>query len=272
MRPEGRAFGLLAPLAAVALLLGAWELAARWDVLSDALGIEPFLIPSPSEIGAALWRDRDLLAEDSLVTAVEIVLGLAIALLVGLGAALALHASTWMRRAFLPLLIASQTIPIVAIAPILVVWFDYGIGPKLAIVALVCFFPITVNGLDGLRSVDPALRRTLLTLHASRAQVLRRVELPSALPFVFSGLRIAAVVAVIGAVFAEWSGSSSGLGHLILTAQGQLQTARVFAAIVCLSMIALALYAALGLAERLICPWTREPRRAALTPRKESPR
>ncbi|UJA19521.1 ABC transporter permease [Thermoleophilia bacterium SCSIO 60948] len=258
MSRESRAFGILAPLAAVLVLLGAWELAARWDVLSDALGIEPFLIPAPSEVAEALWVDRSLLAEDSLVTAVEIVLGLAIALLVGLGAALALHASTVLRRAFLPLLIASQTIPIIAIAPILVVWFDYGIGPKLAIVALICFFPITVNGLDGLRSVDPGLRRTMLTLRASPAQILRRVELPSALPFVFSGLRIAAVVAVIGAVFAEWAGSSSGLGHLILTAQGQLQTARVFAAIVCLSALALALYGAIALAERLICPWARE--------------
>jgi ABC-type nitrate/sulfonate/bicarbonate transport system permease component len=239
----------------VAALVGLWELAARWDVLADALGIEPFLVPAPSEVADALWRDRELLSENAWVTLQEIVLGLALAAVAGVGFALALHLSQPLRRAVYPLLIASQTVPVIAIAPILVVWFGYGLGPKLAIVALICFFPITVNTLDGLRSVDPELGRMMRTLDASRAQLLRRVEIPSALPNAVSGVRIAAVISVIGAVFGEWSGADEGLGHLILISQGQLQTARVFAAIVVLSVIALALFALLGALERRFAWW-----------------
>jgi ABC-type nitrate/sulfonate/bicarbonate transport system permease component len=149
---------------------------------------------------------------------------------------------------------------VIAIAPILVVWLGFGIGPKLAIIALVCFFPITVNMLDGLRSVDPELPRMMRTLDASRTQILRRVEIPSALPYLFSGAKIAAVISVIGAVFGEWSGADEGLGHLILVAQGQVQTARVFAAVVVLSALAIALFGVLALLERHYGWWL--PRRA----------
>ncbi len=148
----------------------------------------------------------------------------------------------------------------IAISPILVVWLGFGIGPKLAIIALVCFFPITVNMLDGLRSVDPELPRMMRTLDASRAQILRRVEIPSALPYLFSGAKIAAVISVIGAVFGEWSGADEGLGHLILVAQGQVQTARVFAAVVVLSALAISLFGVLALLERRYGWWL--PRRA----------
>ena len=135
----------------------------------------------------ALWRDRSLLADDSWVTLREVLLGFLCALVAGLAFAVVLHLSETLRRAFYPLLVASQAIPPVAIAPILVVWFGFGLGPKLLLIALVCFFPITVNTLDGLRSVDPQLITMMRTLGASRAQILGRVELPSALPFFFSG-------------------------------------------------------------------------------------
>ena len=180
--------------------------------------------------------------------------------MLGFAFALVLHLSPIMRRAFYPLLMASQTVPVIAIAPILVVWLGFGLGPKLVIIALVCFFPITVNTLDGLRSVDPELPRMMRTLDASRTQILRRVEIPSALPFAFSGAKVAAVVSVIGAVFGEWSGASEGLGHLILVAQGQLQTARVFAAVVVLSALAIAMFGLLVLLERRL-GWWREPAR-----------
>ena len=202
----------LAPVAVILLLLGAWELAARWDLISNALNIQDFLVPAPSEIATSLWRDRSLLADDGWVTLREVLLGFLCALVAGLVFAVVLHLSETLRRAFYPLLVASQAIPPVAIAPILVVWFGFGIGPKLLLIALVCFFPITVNTLDGLRSVDPQLITMMRTLGASRAQILGRVELPSALPFFFSGTRIAIAVAVIGALFAEWAGADSGLG------------------------------------------------------------
>jgi ABC-type nitrate/sulfonate/bicarbonate transport system permease component len=245
------------PVVVLVLLLGAWELAARWDLLADALKLEPFLVPSPSEIAESLWRDRSLLAENAWVTLGEVLLGFALALALGFCFALLIHLSPTLRRAFYPLLVASQTVPVVAIAPILVVWLGFGIGPKLAIIALVCFFPITVNTLDGLRSVDPELVKMMRTLDASRWGTLTRVEIPAALPFLFSGARVAAAVAVIGAVFGEWSGADSGLGHLILVAQGQLQVARVFAAVIVLSGFAIGLFALLAALERRIAWWGR---------------
>ena len=245
----------LPPLAVIAVLLGLWELAARWELIADALSIEPFLVPAPSDVAESLWTDRELLAENAWVTVQEVLLGFAIAVAAGVAFAVALHLSEVLRRAFYPLLIASQTVPVIAIAPILVVWLGFGIGPKLAIIALVCFFPITVNTLDGLRSVDPELPRMMRTLDATRAQILRRVEIPAALPFLFSGAKIAAVISVIGAVFGEWSGADEGLGHLILVAQGQVQTARVFAAVVVLSALAIALFGLLALLERRYGWW-----------------
>lgn len=252
MRRTGR---YIAPAAVIAVLLGAWELAARWELISGALDIEDFLVPAPSEIAESLWRDRSLLAEDAWVTLREVVLGFLCALAAGLAFAIVLHLSDTLRRAFYPLLVASQTIPPVAIAPILVVWFGFGIGPKLLLVALICFFPITVNTLDGLRSVDPQLITMMRTLGAGRAQILGRVEMPSALPFVFSGARIAVAVAVIAAVFAEWAGADSGLGHQILIASGQLLTARMFAAIVLLSAIAILLFGLVAIIERKVVTW-----------------
>jgi putative hydroxymethylpyrimidine transport system permease protein len=245
----------LAPLAIVAAGLGAWELAARWDLLADALSIEPFLIPAPSDIAEALWEDRDLLADDAWVTLKEVVLGFALAVAAGAAFAVPLHLSETLRRALYPLLVASQTVPIIVIAPILVVWFGFGIGPKLAIIALICFFPITVNTLDGLRSVDPDLIKLMRTLDASRWQIFLRVEAPASLPYFFSGAKVAVAVAVIGAVFGEWAGSDAGLGHLMLQASAQLLTARLFAAVVVLSAFAICLFWLLSALERRAAWW-----------------
>ena len=256
-----RARTVVAPVAVILLLLGAWELAARWDLIANALNIQDFLVPAPSDIATSLWEDRSLLADDFWVTLREVLLGFLCALVAGLGFALLLHLSDTLRRAFYPLLVASQTIPPVAIAPILVVWFGFGLGPKILLIALVCFFPVTVNTLDGLRSVDPQLITMMRTLGAGRAQILARVELPSALPFFFSGTKIAIAVAVIGAVFAEWAGSDRGLGHTLLIANGQLETARAFAATVLLFALAIALYGLFALLERRVVDWT--PRTAS---------
>jgi ABC-type nitrate/sulfonate/bicarbonate transport system permease component len=245
----------LLPALLLAILIGAWQLAASSGVLASVLDVEGFLVPSPSEIAQSLWENRSLLAENAWVTLREIVLGFLCAVVAGLGLAIVLHVFDTLRRASYPLLIASQTIPIIAIAPILVIWFGFGIGPKLAIVALVCFFPITINTLDGLRAVDPEAIELMRSLDASRWQTLRRLEAPSALPYAFSGARIAAVFTAIGAVFGEWAGSSSGLGHLILQDNAQLETARMFAAFVVLSAIALALFGLIAVAERRIVTW-----------------
>jgi len=245
----------LLPILLLAALIGAWQIAASSGALADLLGLESFLVPSPAEIAEALWESRSLLAENAWVTLQEVLLGFLIGLAIGLGFAFLLRPFQALRLSFYPLIVASQAIPILVFAPIFVVWFGFGIGPKLAIVALVCFFPITVATIDGLRSVDPETSKMMRTLDASRRQMLWRVEAPTSLPSFFSGARIAAVLAPIGAVFGEWAGADSGLGHMILQDNAQLETARVFAAAFLLSVIALALYGLLALAERRIVTW-----------------
>jgi ABC-type nitrate/sulfonate/bicarbonate transport system permease component len=245
----------LLPTLLLTALIGAWQVAASTGAIASALHLEDFLVPSPSEIATSLWENRSLLAENTWVTLREILLGFVCGLAAGLGLAVVLHLFETLRRASYPLLIVSQTIPVLALAPILVVWLGFGIWPKLAIVALVVFFPVTVNTIDGLRSADPETIKLMRSLDASRSQILRRVEAPAALPYAFSGARIAAVFTTIGALFGEWAGSSSGLGHLILQDNAQLETARMFAAFVVLSVIALGLFGLIALAERRIVTW-----------------
>jgi NitT/TauT family transport system permease protein/putative hydroxymethylpyrimidine transport system permease protein len=239
-------------------LVGAWQLATSTGAVADALNLEPFLVPAPAEIASSLWENRSLLADNAWVTLREIVLGLGCALVAGLAVAVVLHLSLTLRRAIYPLTVASQTIPIIVIAPILLVWFGYGIVPKMALVALICFFPITVNTIDGLRSVDPEAIKLMRSLDASRWQIFRRVEAPAALPHVFSGAKIAATIAPIGAVFAEISSITTGvggLGRLIVADGAQLQVARQFASVVVLSAMAIALFGLIALAERRVVTW-----------------
>ena len=236
----------------LALFVFAWQGVASLDAVDD------LTLASPTETLTALRDDWSLLMDNAGVTLVEVLLGLAISIVAGAGSAVAMHIWRPLREAAYPLLVASQAIPIVVLAPIFVLAFDYGMGPKLAIVALICFFPITVNVLDGLRSVEPDLLNLMRSLGASRVQSLVKVELPWALPFFFSGLRIAATVSVIGAVFGEWAGADEGLGRLVLLGNNQLQTPRVYAGIVILTVMAVGLFALAGLAERLACPWNRK--------------
>jgi len=252
---DGKLATSLLPLLLLAALIGAWQVAASTGALANVLNVESFLVPSPAEIASSLWDNRSLLAENAWVTLQEILLGFLCGLAAGLGFALLLRLSGPLRRATYPLMVGSQAIPIPVIAPILVVWFGFGLGPKLIVVALVCFFPIAVNAADGLRSVDPEATKMMRTLDASRQQLLWRVEAPTALPFVFSGARVAAAFAPIAAVFGELAGAESGLGVLIRQDSAQLETARMFAATAVLAAIALALFALIALAERRIVTW-----------------
>jgi putative hydroxymethylpyrimidine transport system permease protein len=227
-----------------------------WEVIVRAADIPEYLLPAPSQIAVALKEDwSTILGPAAWVTLREVVIGFLIAAIAGIGLAIVLHLFGPLRRAVYPLLIGSQTIPIVVLAPILVILLGYGILPKLVIVALICFFPIVVNGLDGLRSVDDDFIRMMRTLDATRWGIFRRVEFPGALPEIFSGMRIAATFASIGAVFGEWTGASSGLGFVMLEATPNLQTARIFGAILILTLIALALFGAVSLLERILVPW-----------------
>jgi putative hydroxymethylpyrimidine transport system permease protein len=244
------------PLGLLALAVGVWELVVR------AARVPDYLFPAPSSVASSLASDAGPLWDATLVTLREIVLGYLLALVVAVAIAVLVHASAALRRALLPLLVLSQTVPTVLLAPILAILLGYGLEPKLVVVAVVCFFPIVVNTVDGLRSADPELVRMMRTLHGGRLAVFRRVELPGALPALFSGARVAATYAAVGAVFGEWAGSSAGLGFVILQSQPALDTARIFAAVLVLSGLALALYALVTLAERLVVPWQREAARA----------
>ena len=230
-------------------------LLAGWELYADLGGVDQFLLPAPSDVAASLWTDRGLLWDNFTVTAGEVLLGIAVAVAAGVALAVAIHLSRTLRRATYPLLVASQTIPIVIVAPLLVAWLGYDLAPKLAIVGLICFFPVVVTTLDGLAGVDPDLRKLMRTLDASRLQTLRHVEAPAALPALLSGAKIAVTVAVIGAVLAEQAGSSDGLGHLILQSIPQFETARSWAAVVVLAAFAILLFGALALAERRLVPW-----------------
>jgi putative hydroxymethylpyrimidine transport system permease protein len=233
-----------------------------WEAVAASHAVDRLILPTPLDVARAAGDDAGLLLTNARVTLVEVLLGLAVALALGAAAALGMHLSRTLRDAAYPLLIASQAIPIVVIAPLLVLAFDYGIGPKIAIVALVCFFPITVNLLDGLRSVEPELVKLMRSLGAGRTLTLVKVELPAAMPSLFSGLRIAATVSVIGAVFGEWAGAESGLGRLVLLGTQQLETARAYAGVVLLTLMALALFALVTLTERVALPWRRRAQAA----------
>ena len=245
---------MIAPLLLLALFVGAWELYTRVS------NVDAFILPPPHEVAQSLWDDRSLLLSNLGVTAQEVGLGVIISLVVGGVLAFLLHLSPPLRRAAYPLLVSSQAIPFVILAPLLVFWFGFSISAKLAIVVIVCFFPIVVTTLDGLRNVDPELLKLMRTLDASRWQTLRMVEAPAALPAALTGAKIAVTVAVIGAVFAEYTGSEKGLGHLLLTSTPQLETARAWAATVVLAAFAVALFSVLGIAQRVLVPWTRKDR------------
>ncbi len=234
----------------VAVLLGAWELYSRSGAVDD------LILPAPTQIAGAIGRDHHLLWDNFLVTASEVAVGLLAALVIGFGLAVTLHFSRTTRRAVYPLLVASQALPIVVIAPLLLVWLGFGLGPKVVIIALVCFFPIVVTTLDALRGVDEDTRKLLRTMDATRWQAFRFAELPAAAPAALSGAKIAVAVSVIGAVFAEYAGSDSGLGHVILQAIPQLQTARAYAAVAILAALAVALFYLLAAAERWLNPRT----------------
>jgi ABC-type nitrate/sulfonate/bicarbonate transport system permease component len=254
VRRPGRDRTVTIGLAALLLVLFvlAWQGVASLDWVDD------LTLASPAETFDALRDDWSLLMDNAGVTLVEVLLGLGIAAVAGVSFAVVMHMFRPLRDAAYPLLVASQAIPIVVLAPIFVLLFDYGIGPKLAIVALLCFFPITVNLLDGLRSVEQDHLKLMRSMGASRLRTLRSVELPSSLPFLFSGLKVAATVSVIGAVFGEWAGADEGLGRLVLLSNNQLQTPRVYAGTVLLTLMAMALFALVALAERLACPWNRK--------------
>ena len=223
---------------------------ALWEALVRILDVQRWLLPRPTAIGAEIWRSRSVLWDNALVTGEEVLIGYAIAIVVGIALAVAISYSRLLERAVYPFVIASQTIPIIALAPLLLVWVGPEKTSKIIIVALITFFPIVVNLVDGLRSADRASIDMFRTLGATRWQTFRKLQAPAALPFFFSGLKISAVFAVIGAVIGEWVGGQAGLGWLMQVVRPLFKTELVFASIFVLSAMAIMLFVTVVVLER----------------------
>jgi ABC-type nitrate/sulfonate/bicarbonate transport system permease component len=213
------------------------------------------VLPSPAEVAKAGWETRDLLLDAIGTTLLATVIGLAVALVAGVGLAALMDFWPFARRALYPVLVASQTIQILAIAPILVIWFGFGLMPTVSIVVLFCFFPLTVSTADGLASSDPELIALLRSMGANRRQIWRMVRLPSALPSFFTGLRMAVTYSVVAATIGEWVGGASGLGLYLLRSKNSLQTDQVFAAMFVTTLLAIALFVLVYVVERAVLPW-----------------
>lgn len=241
-----------------ALLPGAVLIAliVLWQVLASADQSRARIIPAPSEVLMAMLRTREtLLTRHIPQTMLETLIGLGIALFFGVALAALLDFFPLVRRALYPLLVVSQTIPIVAVAPVLILVFGFGIEPKVVVVVLFCFFPIAVATIDGLTATDPDLIALLRAMGASRLQIWRMVRLPSALPALFSGLRIAATYSVTGAIFGEYVTSQYGLGQYLRSAFSGGQTNQAFVPIVLTALLSIGLVAIVTLVERLMLPW-----------------
>lgn len=226
-----------------------------WEGYTRGFDIDPLLLPSPTDVVTFLTENAWLFARHSLSTLSVISGGFAIGAICGLSLGIAMHASSLIRRASYPWLVASQMVPIPAIAPILLLWMGFTIWPKLVVVALICFFPVAVNTVDGLRQIDRECIDLLRTFKASRKQLLLYAALPAALPAVFSGFRVAMALAVIAAVFGEWVGARSGLGQLMLAYNNQTRTDGLFAAVGLLATLGIGLFFLVGLVERKLLPW-----------------
>jgi len=237
---------------AVALLAA---LLLIWQWYASRAEVDPQFLPTPLAVWSALVAQHAIVWHHTLVTLRETLVGFAAALAAGVLCAVIVDVSPWLRRAVYPLLVASQTIPIITLAPLLVLWFGFGLTSKAIVILLVCFFPITVALADGLRGADAELVRLFRTFGAGRARIFWMVRLPGALPQLFSGIRIAITYSVIGAIFAEYVGASEGLGYYIQLKQHSFATAGVMAAIAVTAALSVALFALTALVERAALPW-----------------
>jgi ABC-type nitrate/sulfonate/bicarbonate transport system permease component len=238
-----------APLLLMALII------ALWQFLVWVLEIKAYVLPAPSAIAAEIFVERAVIFPQLRVTLFEIFAGYGLAVAVGFVLSVLIVYWPAFRRGVLPLIVASQTIPVIAIAPILVIWFGYNALPRIIITALVAFFPLTVNFVTGLQSVNTEFINFFRSLNASEAQIFRKLRFPAALPNIFAGLKVASTLAVIGATIGEWVGASAGLGYLMSQDSAQLNTTRVFASLVVLGTVGMLFFAAVGLIERWCMPW-----------------
>jgi NitT/TauT family transport system permease protein len=241
--------GIWRPAAFMLVLVGLW-----W--LVTALGwIKPYLVPSPGAVVNEFARDGELLLKHTAITFYETVIGFVVAVAVGLTFAVAIVYSRGIERTLYPLLLAAQVVPKIAIAPLFVVWLGFGIAPKILVAVLIAFFPVVISGVAGLRDVDPELLDLTATMGASPWDSFAKIRFPSAMPHIFAGLKVAVTLAVVGAVVGEFVGANAGLGYIVMSSNGNLNTPQLFAALILMSLIGIVLFAALEIIERFAIPW-----------------
>jgi NitT/TauT family transport system permease protein len=240
---------ILPALALLVIGLGFWELYVRVE------DVNAVILPAPSAIAQTLWDEKSLLLSDLWVTLKEIVYGFVAGFVIGVVCGVMIVYSKTAERTLYPLVIASQVIPIFAIAPLLIIWFGFGIQPKVIICALIVFFPICVNMVEGLRSADKGIVEVMRSYGASERRIFRSVRLPAAVPFLLIGTQVGITFAVIGAVIAEWVGADAGLGYRMVVANSQSETSLVFAAIITLAVVGVALFALVRVVGDLVFPW-----------------
>jgi ABC-type nitrate/sulfonate/bicarbonate transport system permease component len=257
-RPQnggGRLRGALTDIAAPAALL--LLMFVGWEVAVSVLAVPAFILPRPSAIVAEIFGDWDLYQDNLIFTLQNVLIGFAVAFVVAMVLGFIVAHSKIANRTLYPILVASQTVPVIAIAPIFIIWFGYGIMPKIVTTALICFFPLTVNTIAGYMSVDPDQRTLFKAYNAGPWHTFGKLTFPAALPYIMSGLKISVTLSVIGGVIGEWIGSEKGLGYLIIQSSAQIMTVRVFAAVALLAMMGIVLFILASLVERLVMPWKR---------------
>lgn len=236
-------------------LAGAAIIVIVWDLYVVVARVPLVVFPRPLQVAQALVSYSAILGSEAWVTALECIYGFLLSMAIGIPIAVVMTYSRIVNLMFYPLLVASQSIPKVAIAPILLVWFGTGMQSKLAMAFVIAFFPVVVDTATGLRSTSPELLELARSLQCSRLQTFFKIQLPSALPSIFSGAKIAVTLAVIGAVIGEFIGSNEGLGNLLLTANSQLNSPLVWASLVVLSVLGMMLYGVVVVAEKIFMPW-----------------
>lgn len=232
-------------------------LIALWQIYVQVSGIRPQLLPSPLRVAEQGWAHRDEISAHAAATLQVTLVGFAVSLSLAWVLAVVVDFSPWLRRAFVPLFVASQTLPIIAIAPLMVIWFGFGLLPKVLVVALVTFFPMAIGLIEGFAAADREAGALLRSMGASRRQVFRYVRLPSALPRFFTALRIGITYAVVGAVFAEYVGATEGLGIYMSLQKNSFRTDLVLAAVLVTAVLSIGLYLLTFAVERVVAPWAR---------------
>ena len=225
-----------------------------WEAASRLLSLPTYLLPAPSVIIQAMYTHGGLLLKESVITTVEIVLGFGLSIVVGIPLALAIFLSPTFSRTMLPLLVSSQAVPKVAVAPLFLVWFGFGLLPKVLIAFLIAFFPVVINTAMGLAAIEREKVYLAQSMGLGPWATFFKIRLPNALPSIFAGLKISITLAVVGAVVGEFVGGQGGLGHLLLVANGNMDTALLFAGIAALTIVGIVLFGLIGIVERLMLP------------------